>query len=396
MRYLKSPLTPIAVISFLFILFQWRTIAAMPGPGTDFSIYYHAAGSFDSPASMLYSTKTTSFDQYLYPPPCILLFRFFHLFPERTAYLLFTLIMYACLIAALFLALSLFNIKKSTKTLPLLLFALASAPVYHQLSLGQINSLVLLLSLLYLYLWQKRPAWAGIFLALAVWIKLYPILLVIPALLSPQGRKTIGYCALAGLILPLVCLPWIPLHLYRDFTNILSSLSQYTSAHIINQSFTAFSMRARLPAEQAFLWPNVYWVPAWLRAVNYLLLGFVILLAGIQAYKYRVFHLAGFLLLAASAIFSPLGWGHTLVLCLPLWIFCLEKLERYSQNNIAAYGLFIATSLLLLIPVYNHPAFSDHWPAPLKALYYSRFFFITVFWILFSGYTFAKDNLTRD
>jgi hypothetical protein len=395
MRYLKSPLTPIAVISFLFILFQWRTIARMPGPGTDFSIYYHAAGSFDSAGSQLYSTKTTSFDQYLYPPPCILLFRFFHLFPETVAYLLFTGTMYICLIAALLLVVNLSKIDPA-KTLPLLLFALASAPVYHQASLGQINSLVLLLSLLYLRLVQKSPAWSGVLLALAIWIKLYPILLVIPALLSLQGRKSIFYCALAGLILPLLCLPWIPLHLYRDFASILSALSQYTSAHIINQSFTAFSMRARLPVEQAFQWPNVYWVPAWLRVVNYLLLGFVILLATIQTYKYRAFHLAGFLLLAASALFSPLGWGHTFVLCLPLWIFCLEKLDTSSRSSLPAYGLFIATALLLLVPVYNHPAFSDHWPAPLRALYYSRFFFITVFWILFSGYPFAKGNLTRD
>jgi hypothetical protein len=84
------------------------------------------------------------------------------------------------------------------------------------------------------------------------------------------------------------------------------------------------------------------------------------------------------------------------VLCLPLWIFCLEKLDTSSRSSLPAYGLFIATALLLLVPVYNHPAFSDHWPAPLRALYYSRFFFITVFWILFSGYPFAKGNLTRD
>ncbi|HEY4287087.1 MAG TPA: glycosyltransferase family 87 protein [Puia sp.] len=395
MRYLKSPLTPIAVISFMFILFQWRTIALMPGSGTDFSIYYHAAGSFDSPGAQLYSTKTTSFDQYLYPPPCILLFRFFHLFPERTAYLLFTLTMYACLIAALILALSLSKINPA-KTLPLLLFALASAPVYHQVSLGQINSLVLLLSLLYLHFLQKNSALSGALLALAIWIKLYPILLIIPAFLSPQGRRSILFCALSGLILPLLCLPWIPLHFYRDFANILSTLSQYTSAHIINQSFTAFYMRARLSFDQAFQWPNVYWVPAWLRVVNYLLLAFVILLAAIQTYRYRAFHLAGFLLLAASAVFSPLGWGHTFVLCLPLWILCLEKLDTSSRGSLPAYGLFIVTCLLLLIPVYNHPVFSDHWPAPLRALYYSRFFFITVFLILFAGYPFAKGNLTRD
>ena len=393
MRYLKSPLTPIAVISFLFILFQWRTIARTPGAGTDYSIYYQAAGSFNSPDAQLYSTKTTSFDQYLYPPPCILLFRLFHLFPERTAYLLFTGAMYACLIAALLIALSLFNPKPAT-TWPLLIFALATAPVYHQASLGQINSLVLLLSLLYLRLVQKNPAWAGVLLAIAIWIKLYPILLVIPAFLSLPGRKSIGYCALAGLLLPLLCLPWIPLHCYRDFANILSALSRYTSAHIINQSFTAFCMRARLPAEQAFQWPNVYWVPAWLRAINYLLLALVIGLAVIQTYKYRAFHLAGFILLAASALFSPLGWGHTFVLCLPLWIFSLERLEKHSRSNLPAYGLFIMTALLLLIPVYNHPGFSDPWPIPLKALYYSRFFFITVFLILFSGYPFAKGNLT--
>jgi hypothetical protein len=401
MRYLLRPLPLIAMISFLFILFQWRTIAHTPGPGTDFSIYYHAAGAFNNPSSTLYSSSTsstTSFDQYLYPPPCILIFRLFHLFPEKTSFLLFTVTMYICLIAALLIALSLSNIRPD-KIFPLLLFALASAPVYHQLSLGQINSLVLLLSMLHLRLLQKNTVLSGILLAIAVWIKVYPILLAIPALLSFHGRKAILSSILAGIGLPLLCQPWIPLRLYADFARTLGSLSNYTSAHIINQSLTAFGIRARLPFERAFQWPNIYLVPAWLRFVNFILLLSTLLLATVKAWKQRsnqASFIPGFLLLAASAVFSPLGWGHTFVLCLPLWIVSLEKIESFSRTHLVGYGLFMLIAVLLLIPVYNHPAFMDHWPALIRTFYYSRFLFITLFLILFLGNPFAKDNLTSD
>ncbi len=392
MRYLRNPLLPIALLSALLLLFQWRTALVQPGAATDFDIYYHAAGSFDK-ATPLYSTSTTSFDQYLYPPPCILIFRFFHHFRERTAWLVFDILMYGCLMTALWIALAMVKTTPANRVY-LLFFALASAPVYHQMLLGQINALVLLLSISYLYWYKRRPVLAGACLACAIWIKVYPVLLLAPALFYAPGRKAFAWTILAGILVPLLCLPILSFHQYLDFARTLAALSQYTAANIINQSFTGFSMRIMLPWQNGFSWPSVYWIPRAIKIFNYALL-LLVLIKSIIKVK-QSFFLSGIIILAACAVFSPLGWGHTFVFCLPLWLAAFAQWNDPDLNIPLTRILTIVLAPLLLIPVYNHPGLLDRWPHIIGALYFSRFLFITLFLIFLIGNPFAKSNLTSD
>jgi hypothetical protein len=409
MQYLRSPLFPISLLSLLFLLFQWKTILHTPAPGTDFSIYYHAAGQFKDNPSGLYQSTQTAFDQYLYPPPSILLFRIFSLFPERTSYFIFTGTMYLSLLAALLTTQSLITqslTPKSPTHQPLttqsitaqppthqplttqslagyLLFAFASAPVYHNISLGQINCLVLLLSMLYLYFGKKKPALAGLLLAAAIWIKIYPVLLLLPALLSREGRATFLFCMAGTALILVITLPWVPLHLYVDFAKKMADLSRYTSAHIINQSVTAFGIRGSIPFQRSFQWPNIYLVPGWLKITNYLIMAVVLVTTMAKAASDRPI-VWGAIILAAGALFSPLGWGHAFVFCLPLLMISLERIERSIPRRPLNYALFFVTALLFLIPVHNHPAFLDQWPALIQNIYYSRFLCITLLLIFFA------------
>jgi alpha-1,2-mannosyltransferase len=394
MRYLRTPLFIIAIISLFFLGIEWKTILHQPAPGTDFSIYYRAAGLFGSDPSGLYMPPQAAWDQYLYPPPSILIFRFFHLFPERTSYLLFIGIMYGCLIAALLVGQSLYerddshpyhgNLQAGSRRpgeAGYIIFALASAPVYHNIGLGQIECLVLLLSMLYLYFLKSRPLLAGILLAAAIWIKMYPVLLLFPAFFSREGRKTILTCLLGGIGIMVITLPFIPFHLYIDFSKKLEAVSQYTSSNIINQSVIAFGLRLIVPFRQAFEWPNIYQIPEWLKGINYALLGLILVLAGVKTIKEKAISnplLPGAIMLSLGAAFSPLGWGHTFVFSLPLWILSMKKIEKTVQKNIFSWGILLAMALLCLIPVYNHPRFLDSWPIPVQVVYYSRFLIITL------------------
>ena len=397
MRYLRTPLFAITIISLVFLGIEWKTILHQPAPGTDFSIYYRAAGLFGNDPSGLYMPPQAAWDQYLYPPPSILIFRFFHLFPEWTSYLLFIGIMYGCLVAALLIVQLLYEQDtRPDRPLPgppfsgkagYIIFALASAPVYHNIGLGQIECLVLLLSMLYLYFLKSRPLLAGILLAAAIWIKMYPVLLLFPALFSREGRKTILTCLLGGIGILVITLPFIPFHLYLDFSKKLEAVSQYTSSNIINQSVIAFGQRLIVPFRQAFEWPNIYRIPGWLKGINFALLGLILALAGVKIRKEKDRApagvmanplLPGAIMLSLGAAFSPLGWGHTFVFSLPLWILSMKKIEKTVQQRIFNWGILLVMALLCLIPVYNHPHFLDNWPIPVQVIYYSRFLIITL------------------
>jgi hypothetical protein len=413
----------IVILSVVMLSFEWTKIVGNPANGTDFSIYYRAAVQFKAHPSALYQPGIIGFDQYLYPPPCILLYLGFLPFSEHTAYFTYSTLMYICLAAALLICQTFckqagYPITR-TERIGLLIFAFASAPMYHNASLGQTDCLVLLFSVLYLYFLRSRPAIAGLLLAAAIWIKIYPVLLLLPAVLYKEGRKSLIFCVLAAILIPVAVLPWIPGSLYPDFLHKLISVSGFTSAHIINQSFIAFCVRTQIPFNEAFQWPNIYSIPIWIKILNYVLMASLICLIMLRAWpkrgnsgkwknksgqvdeRNRLF-MTGLSMLSLTAIFSPLGWGHTFVFCLPLLMIALQKSlspKKESENDltirpsrpysgvlqILRYGSILLAAILLLIPIYHHPGLIDHWPALIRNIFYSRLLWIGLFLIIFLG-----------
>lgn len=387
--FIRSPFFPVLLLALGFLGLEMKMLAdAWPSAGTDFSIYYKAAVDFSQDPSLLYRQDVPGFDQYLYPPPSIFLFWGFSRMPLPTAYAVFIGLMYACLVASLFLARGLcrdagLNWSRWEFT-AFALLALASAPVYHNIGLGQVNSLVLLLSLLYLFLLNKqKPLAAGILLAIAIWIKLYPALLLLAAF-NRKNRKAVLGCAAAGILIPVVLLPFVPISLYEGFMMKFLQITKYTSGHIINQSLTAFLFRFDMPPERIFLWPNIFITPGWIKMLNLLLLALLLVTAWIRKRpgtgQDRL--LLGAVLLSASAVFSNLGWGHTYLLSLPLLMVGFPLLRQNISNHIVYYLLIFFISALYLIPVHNHPSPLDRLPFVLQNLYYSRLLWLTVFLII--------------
>jgi uncharacterized membrane protein len=262
--------------------------------------------------------------------------------------------------------------------------ALASAPVYHNISLGQVNSLVLLLSLLYLFLLNRqKPVAAGIVLAVAIWVKLYPALLLLAAF-DRKNRKAVLSCAAAGILIPLALLPFVPLSLYEGFMGKFLEITKYTSGHIINQSFTAFLFRFGMSPEKIFLWPNIFETTGWIKMLNLALLALLLLVAWVRrrpgTSENRL--LLGAVLLSAGALFSNLGWGHTYLLSLPLLMAGFPLLRRSIRSSVLYYLLILGISALYLIPVHNHPSPLDRLPFLVQNLYYSRLLWLTLFLVM--------------
>jgi alpha-1,2-mannosyltransferase len=386
--YLSNPIYLLAAISLLFLLMEWRALMHAPEEaGIDYSIYYRAATAYTSDPAALYKGIGPGFDQYLYPPPSIVIFLGLNLLPIGASYVLFCMLMYLCLIVALMLWKRLsneagFTISPAEHT-AFAIFAIATAPVYHNISLGQINSLVVLLSLLFLLLMRTRPVLAGLMLALAIWIKVYPVFLLLLALLSREGRKSILGCAAGGILVPLLLLPIVSIDRYMDFIAKLQEVSQYASAHIINQSVAAFGLRLTVPAERWYTFPNMYIIPGWLKLLNFSVLGIAAGLSTWIAWKRNkpaeTQLVLGTMMLSLSAVCSPLGWGHTYIFALPLVLVTWKIWQPRLQGSIVGYAVLLLAGLILLIPVYSRFSFLQSMPDILKNLYYSRLLLITIF-----------------
>jgi len=391
--YLANPIYVLGAISVLFLLVEWRALAHAPEEaGIDYSIYYRAATAYAEDHSALYKGIGPGFDQYLYPPPSIVIFLAMNLLPMGISYALFCVFMYLCLVGSLLLwkKLSLeagFNLSPS-EHIAFALFALATAPVYHNITLGQANCLVLLLSLAFLVLMRTRPLIAGALLALAIWIKVYPVFLLLLAVLSKEGRKSIIGCAAAGILVPVVLLPIVSIDRYFDFLAKLNEVSKYASAHIINESISAFGLRLTVPTERWYTFPNMYIIPAWLKLLNLAALCIVALVSAYLAWKKNkpeeTPFVLGAILLSLSAVCSPLGWGHTYVYALPLIGVTWKIWQPRLQGNMIGYAIVFVLGIVLLIPVYSRFGFLQALPSIVKNVYYSRLLYITLGCVILS------------
>jgi hypothetical protein len=228
---------------------------------------------------------------------------------------------------------------------PVSVVCLALGPTYHNAIFGQVNFFVLLSCIAYLLLLDKgRPLLAGIVLALGIWLKLYPVLLLAFAFRDGKAFKSAVAAGAATLALPLLLLPLVTFETYVIyFETFLPELSRYTVAHIMNQSFEASILRALMPLAGAFSWQAIP-LSSGLKATNAALL--VISLLGLVALEYwGVIHNRSVInacVLALIPMFSPLGWGYTYALAIPVMIQCYVSVRHASLGARLAFVIFIS------------------------------------------------------
>ena len=184
------------------------------GQGLDFAQYY-MAGCFvlsGEPLTMydtgvLYQIKAHNFGiralqsdkglldvmTYAYPPAVAYLMTPLSLLPYNAARYLFSLVTLVAVIAAIPL---LFANREHSRRLVLTITGWAAllifSPLHRTLHLGQINGILFLCLVLGLYFARKDRAWlAGIFVALAIHIKLFPLILL-PFFLIKRQFKLVG------------------------------------------------------------------------------------------------------------------------------------------------------------------------------------------------------------
>jgi len=308
---------------------------------SDFAPYYRAAERFLR-AENLYNFADGHY-LFKYSPLAAMLFIPFALLPYGIAKVLWLIISWLLLAFCYFKSRQLDegSVRLPGWAIGLVLLGISKF-VLAEIHLGQIDFLLLFLSLLSLLSLQKKwEFWGGVLLAVGCLIKL-PLAIL---LLVPLWRKRAAFMGgfMAGIAMGIV----VPLlrygasngfQVHRGWWEVLTASSPGLLSSNVNQSI--FGALARwLPAASGF---------ALIIGALFMLL-YVILLYWLDIRRTQ--HLAApQLMLLGSVLFSPLGWVQNYVFCLPalLTAFHLGQQEKWSnRKRILLLAPFYLTAVLL-------------------------------------------------
>jgi hypothetical protein len=302
---------------------------------------------------------------YLYPPPSLLLF-----FPlsaltyadARHIVLIINQLLFLFLVWAIPLSLFRARPKHDFAVIALcIVYSLTFYPVVVTLEHGQVNLLLLVFFVLFwLFARKEKPVLAAFFLALAILLKTYPIIIIPLLLLTRRWREsfyTVVWLGLAVIISLLV----LPNTIWHDWlVNVLPSggymsipAGMYPPAAIWNQNLNGFFARA--------FTENSWSIPMSVNPglAKFLTYGAAMLTAAITGLivwcsRTEKDNLDRAMLVALPAMYliAPFSWEHHLVYLLPSILMLINSRPKFgSVSNSVFFSLGFASAFLLGLPV---------------------------------------------
>jgi len=239
----------------------------------------------------------------------------------------------------------------------LFVFFIRLNAVWQTLKFGQINLILLFFILMFWILArERRPAVAGLFLALAILLKTYPIIIV-PALFLLGRRRevawTSGWLGLAAAISL-----FLPGEIWRDWVaNVLPAsgymralVGEIQPAHFMNHSLNA--VIARLMTENAFAQPLLV-NPGLARISAYIAAGLVlgssgVVIARIPRDRYDAVDQLMVVALPAMFLIAPFSWDQHIVYLTPVALLLLTAIPEFTGIRRWAFHLVgVVTAVLL-------------------------------------------------
>lgn len=213
--------------------------------------------NFYSPEELLTTAKALGIQHlnpFVYPPVVALFFIPLSLFSYLDAQLVWFVLNQFFLISAFILLILCFNAENRLIHIgSALILSFSFTPLYRTLTAGQLNLLILFLICLIWFLFIKKfPFGAGIALAIATLLKLFPGLLILFFLWKKEYRVVIGAIATIAIIV-LISSAIQGVQPYQDYGTLLTQMSygqstwseyqQRFDVEPANQSFHALVLR---------------------------------------------------------------------------------------------------------------------------------------------------------
>lgn len=353
----------------------------------DFSILYHSGKLFLADHKSFYGNiAPDNFHRFIYPPPSILLFACFALVRIHIAYVLFILLNLAAYLLSIHLLIRTLVQKYSLNLTRLQQFFLymiflTFGPLIQNLRYGQVNGIVLLLCVAFLWsVVNHRALLVTLFLVCGFWFKLYPVILL-PLALILNNKKAFLFAFITGIIvIPLILIPVLPLSLYNQFFfNVISSNTVLVQVNPFNQSFIALLMRLSASTDNIMNWDG-FMVPEFFKYLNFILLalsGLMLLFLYLKNKKRRAEEYFIFSL-PLMVIFTYLGWEYTYILCFPL-LMGLVLLTSNKNNWIKLLVLMILIGFSIVEPGADVMRTGVTYLGTfLMRLFYSRYLILTI------------------
>lgn len=308
---------------------------------------------------------------FLYPPPSLLIFSPFLLCSDyiqcKTSFTYLSAFLWILLTAFVYIKLS----SHLTSRIALLVWLSSFGPILNTLITGQVNLLALFLisPLLYFSLTKQslsnKPRTfntlsitAGILFALAICLKLYLILLLLPLIMARQWRLcfsalfTLGAIGLVSiLLLPSLWQDWIQLRLpYGGYGQRIRGVLTIPW----NQSTNGFMIRA-------FLHQGILKGQGSGALLTYIINSALLMVSVYYSYKsvksipYDGLAISLCLFLLVITLIAPLTWLHHYVFIIPTVLLsfnlCKESLQQsYSHSNTAILILLLFSTTLISFP----------------------------------------------
>ncbi|OGM08772.1 hypothetical protein A2Z67_01845 [Candidatus Woesebacteria bacterium RBG_13_36_22] len=351
---IRLVLIVILVLSSLFIL-KPLTYNNYP----DFGSYYYSTKNLTEGRNP-YFDLGNRFGFFLYPPPVLFLFLPLTLISYSVAGKIFTAISIFCFLLSIYLLLKIINIKPfSNLGMFLSILAFNFFPAKFTLGMGQINNIVLLGVILFIYFsLNKEWIYSGIFLALASLLKVWPVILLTVPLINSRWKILSSFAAVLAFVF-MITYPILGKDVYYYFFLVtLPSLFTNTAGTYYNQSLSGFLLRqinnpATFKAIRDILDLMI------LSATLYLTMKF-------SQIKNNIMLLNVSVLITLSLILTSTSWQHHFVwLLVPL--FLTFSYIRKNKMNLKYYFALGVSYVLVALNLKN--------PSSIPVLFQSHVFF---------------------
>jgi Glycosyltransferase family 87 len=318
---------------------------------TEDFLAYHQGATASLHGDFPYEARSTrELFGFVYPPPSILLFLPFGLLPLNAGWYVWQLLNMVIFGVTIFYFARTLGYAPRERVL-VTLFALTCQPTFSSFFHAQVNTL-LTAAIIDLLVWQaSRPRLAGIMLASAAAVKIFPALLGILFLRSRGCRAVLWWCIGLGVASTVFASVLIGFDILpRYIFEFLPATSKLSLGIVTNQSLMAFLMRMTVPHLHWLVWDSMQFsLPGYVMALNYL----AFLILGIFA-AYRCWRnqshtmrmVMGMMLLAAVPLVTPRGWSHCFVMVLPLLFYNF----KHGQTKVAR-GAAVVAAMAFLIPI---------------------------------------------
>lgn len=340
---------PLQIKIFLIILLLLSTLLILKPLFyeyyPDFSSYYYATYALLNGENP-YIVQADAFGPFIYPPTSLLLFLPFTLFQYIVAQKIFIILSILSFLFSITILLKLFKITAfSNLGMLLIILSFNFFPAKFTLGMGQINNFLLLALVFFVYYFiKKKPVLAGISLALAIMIKISPIILI-AFLIIRKDWKILFSVFMTLIFLTLITDLFIGHQVLVYFFNTtLPDLLKAAPADYYNQSITGFLARSILD-------PYFRNIIRLIMSVFLTLLSLFIIWKNYKNYfQYSILCIS--VLITLGLIISGVSWQHHFVwLLLPIYFTYIYIKDKSLSKKY--YFVLILSYLLTALNIKN-------------------------------------------